>query len=215
MTADPERDDESEIESDEELLELPPPPRRARSITLVVVTLTALLALGLAWSLLPEARYALQKMVAPIDVGSLATAQLGPQHAGRFVRANVSAAKAKVVSFRRVGEADGYRVALVAGGKQPRFVEFRVSASQEGPRFVPPTLAAGRLVPIAQLGARHRGLSSALESLAASSASGWILLDGDDPDSVAWVLGLELLLLLFAGWCLVAVFRIVRKRADS
>jgi len=208
-----ERDDE--VGLDEELAELPPPPRTTRSAALVLMVLTVLLAGALAWSLMPEARYALQKMGAPVDLGSFATAKLGPQSAGRFVRAHVSIGKAKTVDFKRVGESDGYRIALVSGGNEPRFVEFRVATSLAGPRFVPPSLAAGRLVRIADLGARHRGLADALDKLAAPSASGWLLLDGDNPDSVAWVLGLELLLLVFALWCVAGIFRIVRKRADG
>jgi hypothetical protein len=85
-------------------------------------------------------------------------------------------------------------------------VVYQVPASLEGPRFVPPTLASGRLVSIDSLGPRFRGLGHAL-----GGGKGWVLLDGEDPASVSWIAGLELLLLGFVAWSTWSIARVLRR----
>jgi hypothetical protein len=197
-----------ELSGEAALDELPPPPRTMRTLTIAVMALTALLTAAFALSLFGEARYALSPAAA-IDVGSFAEAELGDQHAERYVRARVSIADVPVVRFRRALERDGFRVAHVGSG---RWVAYRVPDEMDGPRFVAPSLVAGRLVPLSRLGPHYRGLAAALgESSGRAPGQGWLLVDGQRPDSAGWVAGFEALLLLFFGWNVLSLVKVVRR----
>jgi hypothetical protein len=197
---------ESDRKSGVDLRGLPRPRRTSRTLALGLMALTAVLAAALGWSLRGEVVFALTERE-PIELGSFAEAELGPQHEGRLVRAQVQTQKA-ALRFRRPFETTSHRVAAVAA-KSPSWIVYAVPASLDGPRFVPPTLVTGRLVRVEDAGPRYRGLGTALQ------AGGWVLLDGDAPTDLAWLIGLEALLGAFVAFTvggMVAVLRPVRSR---
>lgn len=198
-------------DSDLDLATLAAPPKWQRSVTLGVMLVTAVLSTLAAWSLRSEALYALSDQ-APLDVGNLRDAALGEQHANRYVRAYANLERAPTVGYGRIAEPDTFQLAPVAG-VDGRWVEHRVPDRLAGPRFLPPSRVAGRLVRVRDLGARYRGVAAALEQAqpAASERGAWLLLDGVDPHAEQWCLALTLMLLAFAGWNVYGATHLIRK----
>jgi hypothetical protein len=88
----------------------------------------------------------------------------------------------------------------------------------EDEHFVPPTSFVGRLAPISSLGIRYSALHDAV--IEAGWPNGqlpddaWILIDGESPKAVRWVLALCLVLAGFAGfslWATTATLRPARS----
>ena len=194
------------------LAQLPRPVRRARTLTLVLMAVTALLAGALAWQLRGEALYALNPSTA-VALGALADVELSAAHNNTYVRATVTVAPTPSVRFRRLLDHDDYHVALAAQRQGAhRWLAYRVPTTIAAARFVPPSLVAGRLVRVDELGARYRGLRAALERASGvGEARSWVLVDGQDPQGAGWQLALVLLLLMAVGWNLLAMVRILRK----
>lgn len=207
---------------DPELLALPAPPRRERTATLVVMALTSLAALGMCAALGGEAIYALSPG-RPQEVADLSALAPGPDLANRYVRGQGLLGTSGAVRYGRPAEGDSFRLAPVAGN--PRiWVEIRVPEGFEGPRFVPPSTFAGRLVPLADAGLRHAGLRSAVEESAVDEkamggttlpADAWLLVDGNSPRASRWALALVGLLLGFAAWNVLGIARILRRVRDE
>src|SRR5262245_39284477 len=144
-------------EVDPELLSLPAPPRRERTAAVVLMLLTAAAAVWMGIALAGEARYALTSGQ-PLEVGDLTSLRPTDDMANRYVRASGLLGTAGAIRYGRAAEGDSFRLAPVAGN--PRiWVEIRVPEGFEGPRFVPPTTFAGRLVALHDAGLRHAGLA--------------------------------------------------------
>ena len=141
---------------DPDLLTLPAPPKRERTAAVVLMALTALASAWMAVSLLAEARYALVPGQ-PVDVGDLTSLHPGTDLANRYARATGLLGTSGAIRYGRAAEGDSFRLAPVAGNPGV-WVEIRVPEGFEGPRFVPPTNFAGRLVPFRSAGVRHVGL---------------------------------------------------------
>jgi hypothetical protein len=196
------------VEAERDLVTLPAPDRRVRTITLVAMAACALAAGLLAWSLLPEARFVLREPDL-VDVGRLADAELRAGEEGSFARAGVAVQDAQTVSFRRTLDPGSWRVARDGEG---RWVAYLVPDEVAGPRFVPPALVAGRLVRVSEAGVRFRGLEAALERVSGKDeAESWLLVDGEDPNDMSWVLGLEALLAAFVIFNLAGMARLLRR----
>ena len=194
--------------SEPEFRNLPPPRRSSRTATLALMAVTALLSAALAWGLRAEVMFALTEREA-VELGDYASAKLGSELEGRLVRARVHT-DAPALSFRRPFDAASHRVAAAAAAEgDRRWVVYAVPASADGPRFVPPSLVTGRLVRVEDAGPRYRGLGGALS--AHGGASGWVLLDGDSPTDLSWIIGLEALLLAFVAFSLGGIFAVLRR----
>lgn len=206
-----------------------PPRRPLRTVTLVVLGVSTSLGVVTALGLYREARYALETD-APLDLGALATAELGPEHDGRYVRARVELEGQPTFSFHRLGEGER-RLARIAfagasaeggaprgagevsawGGGPPRFVDHAVPA-ELGAHFIAPRLVAGRLVRVEHLGLRHRGLASAASEVSPEArGQGWVLVDGEHPRSLTWVTGALAIALAFVAWSARSFVRLVRR----
>lgn len=199
---------------DPELLALPAPPRRERTVTVVLMVVTAALAAWMAFTLRGEARYALTQGQ-PLELGELTALQPTEALANRYVRAGGLLGTAGAIKYGRAAEGDSFRLAPVAGNPK-LWVEIRVPEGFEGPRFVPPTQFAGRLVPLAEAGIRHVGLARAVEAQAGVrlAPDAWVLIDGASPRASRWALALVLLFLGFAGWNVAAMGRILVRVRD-
>jgi hypothetical protein len=199
---------------DPELLALPAPPKRERTAAVVLMLITAIAAAVMAYAVLGEARYALTSG-RPIDVGDLATLRPTADLANRYVRTTALLGTGGAVRYGRAAESDSFRLAPVAGNPDI-WVEIRVPEGFEGPRFVPPTTFAGRLVPLKDAGIRHRGLTDSVrEQTQATLPPGtWLFIDGTSPRSSRWALALAILFLGFAAWNAVGVARVLRRVKD-
>lgn len=204
---------EPKDELDPELLALPDPPRRERTLTVAVLALAAVLALTMVFALRRDVAYAMATST-PTDVGDLRTTT-GVTLAGaenRLVRADGLLGAAGGIRYERPFVDDTFRTLPVAG-RGDVWVDVRVPAGQENGRWEPPRTYTGRLVHFGGAGPRHRGLADAIERTTGRRipAGAWLLVDGEGPESARWTLLLAAMFLGFAVWNAVAIARIVRK----
>jgi len=202
-------------EADPELLALPAPPKRERTATVALMLMTAVASLVMAYMLRGEARYAVA-VGQPADVGELSKLQVGENMKNQYVRAPGLLGTRGAIRYGRAAEGDSFRLAPVAGNAK-LWVEIRVPEGFEGPRFVPPSSFAGRLVPFDQAGIRHVGLQRAVDRHTDVSVppDAWVLLDGTSPRASRWALALALLFLGFAGWNLLGVARLLGRASGA
>ncbi|MSP26479.1 MAG: hypothetical protein EXR75_15285 [Myxococcales bacterium] len=203
---------------------LVPPPRRVRNATVGVMFVTAVSSALMAMSLAPEALYSLADREA-VELGDLGAAKLDSTWSGRYVRATAELQPSAHVAFKRVGEPGERRLGAVlladagplAGAVPlanagPRLVDYAVPPSERGARFVPPTLLRGRLERLPELGLRHRGIARAVMPLTGGKVGdAWVLVDGSDPASSRWALGLEAVLLAFFAFNAGGIVLILRR----
>jgi hypothetical protein len=190
-------------ELDPELLELPDPPKKQRTVTLALLALTAVASLAMMWALSRDAAYSFSPRD-PVDMGELWTAK--PANAGenRLVSARGMLGASGAIRYERPFESDSYRLAPVAG-RTDLWVEIRVPVGEENARFVPPSTFYGRLVRFDAAGPRHRGLRDRVP------AGAWLLVDGETPERARWAIGLMVLFMGFAVWNVSTFIRLVRK----
>ena len=199
-------------ELDPELLALPDPPRRERTLTVVVLAFAEVLSLAMVFALRKDVAYALATST-PASVGELRTAPVSTLAASenRLVRADGMPGAAGGIRYERPFVDDTFRTMPVAG-REDVWVDVRLPAGQESGRWEPPRTFAGRLVRFGQAGPRHRGLASAIERTTGRRipADAWLLVDGEAPDSARWTILLAAMFLGFAAWNVYAIARIVR-----
>lgn len=196
--------------SDPELVALPAPPRRERTLAAALMIVTAFAAGTMCWALRTEVAYALARP-APTDAGDLATLDVSTMTPGTYVEAKGMLGTTGAIRYSRPLEGDSFRLQPVAGN--PRvWVEIRVPEGMEGPRFVPPTTFAGRLAPMSDAGLRHAGLARSVlrETNTAVPAGAWVLIDGASPRASRWAIALFGLFAFFALWNAANVVRILR-----
>jgi hypothetical protein len=198
-----------------DLAGLPAPRRPWRRVTLVTLALGALVSLALAFAVLPDVVYSLRGG-SPRDLGDLVSARLDPTLAGAWVHGEGQLSATRAIRYARPLEHDTYRLASVEGNPK-LWVQVRVPANEEGPRFVPPDSFVGRLLPISSLGIRQRGLPDAVQESGVEppARDAWLLVDGESPAALRWALGLITLLLAFATFNLVGLARLTRPIPTS
>ncbi len=196
---------------DQELVALPGPPRRERTLTLALLTVTALASLAMVLALRRDAAYAFAPAT-PTDLGDLRSAPEASFEANHLVRAQGMLGAAGAIRYERPFEADSYRVSPVAG-RHDVWVEVRVPAGAEGARYVPKSSFVGRLVRLDAAGPRHRGLAASVTAATgeATPRGAWLLVDSELPADARWAIALSVLFAGFALWNGVAIARIVRR----
>lgn len=201
-------------DGDPDLIALPAPPKRERLAAVVMMLITAVAAAWMAIALLGEARYALTPG-RPVDVGDLAALKPTADMANRYVRATGLLGTSGAIRYGRAAEGDSFRLAPIAGNPD-LWVEIRVPEGFEGPRFIPPTTFAGRLVPIKKAGIRHAFLADSVREQAQLTVpeGAWLLIDGTSPRTSRWAVALVALFLGFSAWNVVGVARVLRKIRD-
>jgi hypothetical protein len=194
-----------------DLSQLEPPGRWQRQVALVVMVLTAVGCLLMAWSLAGRAAYTFRARK-PLELGSLGTVTLGGEHANRYVRAVAPLEERPVVRYRRLGE-PGYAVLAKVAGRGEIWVEHELPERAAGPRFVTPTRFAGRLVRLSDLGAGYWGVAGTVAEALGNRAPSdvWVLVDGATPESERWAFALALLMAVFGAWNLLGVFFVTRR----
>jgi hypothetical protein len=203
------------VETDPELIALPSPPKQGRGLTVAVMALTTLAAAVLAWSLRSEAGYA-TKPGAPLEIGDLAKAQLGPELENRYVRGSALLGSHGAIRYGRAAEGDSFRLAPVLG-QDKLWVEIHVPEGFEGPRFIPPSSFAGRLVPLSDAGLRHQSLRGAVADKTGTTIppDAWVLIDSSSPRASRWALAMVVILLGFAAWNVVSIVRLLSRVKDD
>jgi len=198
----------AEGSADPELLALPRPPRLERLVSLALMIVTALLAAAMAIGLAGDVRYAVAS-AEPSDIGDLIHWVPDPSCSNSFVRATGRLGAAGAIRYDRPMERDSFRLAPVVGNDSV-WVEMRVPAGAE--HSAPPTTFVGRLLPVRTASFRYRGLERSVHEVtgAVVPANAWVLVDGATPMASRWTVALALLFVVFAGYNLVTIARIVR-----
>jgi hypothetical protein len=179
---------------------------------MVLMALAVAVSLAMAVLLGGEVRYAWAGG-APDEVGDLTRLEPTVALSNRYVRATGLLSMAGAIRYERPLEGDSFRLAPVAGN--PRiWVEIRVPEGMEGPKFVPPTSYAGRLVPFRGAGLRHVGLAASVRRLGGGEVpeGAWLLVDGASPRASRWAVALALVFGGFAAWNVTGLVRLVRPR---
>ena len=204
---------EAEDSLDPELVALPAPSRRGRTLTVLLLAAAAAAALAMAVALRGEVTYSISP-AAPANLGDLrtATAEALTANANCLVRAEGMLGAAGGIRYERMLVDDTFRTLPVAG-RGDVWVDVRVPAGQEGDRWEPPATLTGRLVRFDAAGPRHRGLEAAiLQSTHVPVAAGaWLLVDGEAPDQARWSIVLAALFVGCAVWNAAAIGRITRR----
>lgn len=198
-------------EIDEELLALPDPPRKERTLTLVVLVLAALVSLAFAFSLRHDIGYALSRNE-PLPVGSLDQVVLANLPKNQVVTATAALGVAGAMRFERPFVEESSRIVPVLG-RDDLWVEFQIPRGEVLGRFVPPDPLRGRLVPFTEAGPHHRGIGAQLSELrgAPLPASAMLLVQGEEPASARSAIVLALGALCAAGWSLFTCVRMLRR----
>jgi hypothetical protein len=200
-------------ELDPELAALPAPPRRARTVTVVLLAIATVAALAMAAALRREITYAFAAN-SPTSLGDLrsVTDVALAANENQPVRAEALLGAVGGIRYERPLHEDTFRAVPVVG-RPDLWVELRVPAGQESGRWEPPHLLAGRLARMDAAGLRHRELRSAIELATHEHvpADAWLLADGEDPANARWSIVLALTFLGFALWNASAIVRILRR----
>ena len=204
------REDERE-QVDPELLELPDPPRRERSITLLTLVITAVASLAMAVALRNDAKYAFAEPI-PDDLAELSKAPAAAFVPNHHVHGRAVLGGANALRFERPFQSDTFRVSPVVGHNNI-WAEVRVPAGTENGRYVPPTEFTGRLVRFDAAGPKQRGLARAIEDATGQAVppGAWLIVDGESPEGAKWAVALLVLFSAFAIWNVLSAVKLVRK----
>lgn len=202
-----------EDELDPELLGLPDPPKRERTVTVAMLVFTAFASLAMIFALRQDAAYAFSAPVAE-GIGNIGEASADAFHENRFVQGHVMLGAARAIRYERPLVADSFRLMPVVG-KTNVWVEVRVPPKGENVRWVPPQEVTGRLVRFETAGPRHRGLAGAVRDATGQEVpkDAWLLVDGAAPSEARWAVLLVLLFSGFAIWNLFATAKLLRRVA--
>jgi len=201
--------EQHETEADD-LASLPPPPRRARTVSLALMGVAGLLAIAMAALLWGDVRYAL-RATAPIDLGDLGALSPGPELDNAFVQGTAIARVDRGLRYSRKLETDQFLLAPIVGNGRV-WIEMRAPAEPVLRAAAVPMSFVGRLVAVRGGGFRRSGFASSAHGTTAVTVpdDAWVLLDGVAPGSLHWTVALAGLFGLFAAWCLTNIVRILR-----
>src|SRR5262249_17394538 len=146
------------------------------------------------------------------ELPDLRVVDVGALKPNRYVCAQGLLGAAGAIRFERLTAGGTFRVWPVIG-RTDLWVVTHLAAGAEGGRYVPPTRFCGRMVPMHESGIRHRGLASAVTSLTGivPTASAWLLVDGETPETACWGAVLAALFAAFAVWNAWVVRRMLRR----
>ncbi|MET0594241.1 MAG: hypothetical protein ABW133_16185 [Polyangiaceae bacterium] len=194
---------------DPELAALPRPPRQERTISLLLMALTAVLAAFMTAVLASDVRYALRGGE-PAPVGDLSHLVPEADLSNRYVRADGTLRLDGAIRYSRPLESDTFQLVPIVGNER-LWVELRMPATAPS-ASAPPVTFVGRMLPVASfafgLGGLRRSVSAAWGKAVPPDA--WVLVDGATPVSSQWTVALAALLLLFAAYNVVMIVRILR-----
>jgi hypothetical protein len=193
---------------DPELLALPRPPRQERTLSLVLMALTGLLAAFMMAALASDVMYAFAGS-APEAMGDLS--RLVPDGAlrNKFVRADGVLRPESAIRYSRPLESDSFELVPVAGNER-LWVELRVPSGATNAIAAPPVTFVGRMLPMRSVAFGLGGLRRSVTTPAPTGGDVWVLVDGATPVSSQWTVALAALLAVFAGYNLVMIARILR-----
>ena len=196
---------------DQELLDLPDPPKRERSLTVAMLLFTALASLAMIFALRRDAAYAFSVRDAA-DIGDLGSAPGDAFQENRYVHATAMLGAARAIRYERALQPGSFRLMPVAG-RANVWAEIRVADGEENVRWVPPSTLTGRLVHFDSAGPRHRGLAGAVKDTTGQDVpeGAWLLVENDAPTDARWAVILIFMFAGFAIWNLGVTAKLLRR----
>jgi len=180
---------------DQDLLDLPAPPRGRRVATLAVMALVVVGSLGLLLSLTSDLRYYFAPSRAA-DLGEAVTLDPSALVSNAYVTVRGTPMMSGTVRYSRFFSGASYLVFPLAGQRSV-FVQVPMDGQDE--RTFLRREFSGRLVTFGQLGSRFATVRNYLQDnmdMPVSSES-YVVLADETPQSYVWVLGLGGLCVLF------------------
>jgi hypothetical protein len=201
----------TEEQVDPELLDLPAPPKRERSMVVGLLLVTALASLAMIFALRRDAAYAFSVRDAA-EIGDFGTAAPDLFAENEFVHGTAMLGAAHAIRYERPLQSGSYRLMPVAG-RPNVWAEVKVPAGAENVRWVPPSAVSGRLVKFDAAGPRHRGLADAVKDATGTDVpkNAWLLVDGDAPTDARYAVLLCMMFFGFAVWNLTMTAKLLRK----
>jgi len=196
---------------DQELLDLPDPPKRERSLTVAMLLFTALASLAMIFALRRDAAYAFSVRDAT-DIGDLGAAPGEAFQENRYVHATAMLGAARAIRYERPLQSGSFRLMPVAG-RPNVWAEIRVADGEENVRWVPPSSVTGRLVRFDSAGPRQRGLAGAVKDTTGQDVpeGAWLLVQNDAPTDARWAVILIFMFAGFAIWNLGVTAKLLRR----
>jgi len=202
---------------DPELADLPAPRHPWRRTTIVALAACFVASIALLLGLRGELAYTLRGG-SPKEVGSLAALSPPGPLSNHWVEARGELSEIGGIRYGRPFEPGTFRLAPVAGNPKI-WVQIRVPDGFEDEHFVPPTSFVGRMAPMRSLGLRYSALVDAMGDAGWPNGQmpddAWILIDGESPRAIRWVLALALVLVGFAGFSVWAATSALRPARSS
>ncbi len=198
---------------DPELERLPTPRHPWRKTTIITLISCLVVSVTLLVGLRGELTFSIRSGP-PTLIGNLSTLEPLSRQRNRWVQADGELADHGGISYQRPFETDSFRLVPVQGNSR-LWVQVRVPAGFEDEHFVPPTSFVGRLLQVDSLGVRYSALQQAVIDAGWPKGQmpddAWILVDGESPKAIRWVLALAVVLIGFAGFCLWATAFVLRR----
>jgi hypothetical protein len=202
---------------DPELEQLPSPRRPWRRTTIFSLLSCFAVSVTLLMGLLGDFAFSTRRGP-PRELGNLASLRPTSGQVNQWIRAEGELADHGGIRYQRPLEADSFRLVPIEGNDQI-WVQVRVPAGFEDEHFVPPTAFVGRLLKASSSGIRYSALRQAVRD------AGWpasqmpneacILVDGESPAAIRWVLALAVILLGSAGFSLWATSSVLRPARSA
>jgi hypothetical protein len=198
-------------EVDPELLDLPDPPKRERSLTVGLLVFTAFASLAMALALRNDAAYAFGSENAR-ELGDLTTVSAEALTGNAYVHGRAMLGAAHAIRYERPLVSDSYRLMPVAG-RSDLWVEVRVPPRAENIRWVPPSEVTGRLIRFDDAGPRHRGLQGAVRDATGREVpkNAWLLVQDAAPTDARWAVILVAMFAAFVAWNAFATAKLLRR----
>lgn len=201
---------------DPELEQLPAPRHPWRRTTILSLLLCFVASLALLLGLRGELTYSFRPGP-PQSVGALVNLNPNSSISNRWVQAEGDLEEHGGIRYARSFESDTFRLVPVQGNRK-MWVQIRVPSGFEDEHFVPPNSFIGRLSPVSSLGLRYSAIPDAVRDAGWPEGQlpkdAWVLIDGESPGAIRWVLALALVLAGFAGfslWATTAALRPARS----
>lgn len=197
---------------DPELLDLPAPPKRERTLTVAMLLVTGLASLAMVGALRRDAAYAFGTADAR-DVGELGAASTTAAFVDNtYVRGDAMLGAAHAIKFERPLVPGSFRLMPVSG-RDNVWIEVRVPAGAETNRYVPPSQFSGRLVRFETAGPKHRGLADAIQATSGRAVpkDAWLLVDSDAPSTSRWAVLLVAMFVGFAVWNAAVTAKLLKR----
>jgi hypothetical protein len=197
---------------DEQLLQLPDPPRAERTWSLLAMTASAAAALALTFAIRGEIAFALSSTQNQVRI-TMPLERLPPEG---LVTASLTLGATGAIRMDRP-LVDGSERIFPVLGRDDLWVATRSPKTFDAGRFVPPSEVSGRVVMLNAPGIRYRGALEAIEQALghAPPKEARLLIDGETPSSLRWALLLGVCSALFALWNAVTALRMFRRIRES